>query len=116
MGSSFTENREKMLIVLRELKRRNLFYVDSRTTRGTVGFELAKTLDLPVGKRSVFLDNDLAPRAISIQMERLMSMAKQRGAAIGIGHPHRETLEVLNQYVSKLNREFHMVPVAELVR
>ncbi|MBW1703699.1 MAG: divergent polysaccharide deacetylase family protein [Deltaproteobacteria bacterium] len=116
MGSSFTENREKMVIVLKELKKRNLFYVDSRTTSNTVGFKLAKNMGLPAAKRSVFLDNDLAPKAIRMQLERLLSMARHSGSAIGIGHPHKETLEILREYHSGIKAEFHVVPVSELVR
>ncbi|MBW2615092.1 MAG: divergent polysaccharide deacetylase family protein [Deltaproteobacteria bacterium] len=116
MGSSFTENREKMLIVLKELKKRNLFYIDSRTTSDTVGFELARDIGLPAAKRSVFLDNDLAPKAIKIQLERLLSMARHSGFAIGIGHPHKETLKILREYQSGIKAEFHVVHVSELVR
>ena len=116
MGSSFTENRDKMLVVLRELKKRNLFYLDSRTTSNTVGLKLAKNMGLPAAKRSVFLDNDLAPKAIRIQLERLLSMARHSGFAIGIGHPHKETLEVLTEYHSGIKAEFNIVNVSELVR
>jgi len=116
MGSSFTENREKMLIVLKELKKRNLFYIDSRTTSDTVGFKLARDIGLPAAKRSVFLDNDLAPKAIKIQLERLLSMARHSGFAIGIGHPHEETLEILREYQSGIKAEFHVVYVSELAR
>jgi len=116
MGSSFTENREKMLIVLKELKKRNLFYIDSRTTSDTVGFKLARDIGLLAAKRSVFLDNDLAPKAIKIQLERLLSMARHSGFAIGIGHPHKETLKILREYQSGIKAEFHVVHVSELVR
>jgi uncharacterized protein len=116
MGSSFTENPDKMLVVLKELKNRNLFYIDSRTTRNTVGFKLAKNIGLPAGKRSVFLDNDLAPKAIRIQLERLLSMARHSGFAIGIGHPHKETLEILREFHSGIKAEFRIVNVSELVR
>jgi polysaccharide deacetylase 2 family uncharacterized protein YibQ len=116
MGSSFTENRDKMLVVLRELKNRNLFYIDSRTTSNTVGFKLAKNIGLPTAKRSVFLDNDLAPKAIRIQLERLLSMARHSGFAIGIAHPHKETLEILREYRSGIKAEFQIVNVSELAR
>jgi polysaccharide deacetylase 2 family uncharacterized protein YibQ len=115
MGSSFTEDRDKMMIVLKELKKRNLFFVDSRTTSGTVGLKLARTLGVPAAKRSVFLDNDLEPKAIKIQMERLLSMARHSGSAIGIGHPHKETLEVLKDYCDGIKNEFQVVLVSALV-
>jgi len=115
MGSSFTENRDKMLIVLKELSNRNLFYIDSRTTSNSIGFKLAQSIGLPAAKRSVFLDNDLVPKAIRIQLERLLSMARHSGFAIGIGHPHKETLEILREYQSGMKAEFNMVHVSELV-
>lgn len=115
MGSSFTEDREKMLVVLKELKKRRLFYIDSRTTRGTVGLKLARDIGLPAARRNVFLDNDLTPKAIRLQMERLLNMARHSGSAIGIGHPHIETLKVLEEYSPKIKAEFQIVPVSELV-
>ena len=115
MGSLFTEDESKMLIILKALKRRNLFFVDSRTTSGTVGFKLAKEIGLPTAGRSVFLDNDLSQKAIKIQIERLCNMARHTGFAIGIGHPHKETLEVLKEYCPRIKSEFCVVPVSELL-
>jgi polysaccharide deacetylase 2 family uncharacterized protein YibQ len=115
MGSLFTEDESKMLVILKALKRRNLFFVDSRTTSGTVGFKLAKEIGLPTAGRSVFLDNDLSQKAIKIQVERLCNMARHTGFAIGIGHPHKETLEVLEEYCPKIKAEFCVVPVSELL-
>lgn len=116
MGSSFTENSAKMSVVLEILKKKNLFYVDSRTTADTVGFELARKIGVPVAKRNVFLDNDLESKAIEMQMERLLSMARHYGAAIGIGHPHKQTLRVLEEYYSQIESEFQIVPVSNLVK
>ena len=116
MGSSFTRREDKMGIVLRELKRRQLFYVDSRTTSGSVAFDLAERLGVHAGKRSVFLDNDLTPKAITFQMERLLGIARHSGAAIGIGHPHWETLKILDTYRLELKDNFEMVPVSKLVK
>ncbi len=115
MGSSFTEDRKKMLIVLRELKKRGLFFIDSRTTSGTVALDLAREIGLPAARRGVFLDNALAPRALKIQMERLMSMARHQGKAIGIGHPHKETLFMLKAYKNNLIKNFNIVNVSDLV-
>jgi polysaccharide deacetylase 2 family uncharacterized protein YibQ len=115
MGSSFTEHRNKMLVVLRELKKRRLFYIDSRTTTGTVGFKTARQVGVPSAERNVFLDNEVDVKSIRIQMERLLSMARHKGRAIGIGHPYKNTLKVLQEYESRLKVEFDVVPVSELV-
>ena len=115
MGSSFTENREKMAIVLKELQNRGLFFIDSQTTSHSVGFRLAKEMGLHAGRRNVFLDHDLNSRAIRMQMERLLSLARHTGSAIGILHPHKETLEMLKAYLPKIKKEYEVVPVSELV-
>lgn len=116
MGSSFTKSREKMLLVLQEFKNRGLFYVDSRTTRGTVGFEQAKRIGLPAAERTLFLDNNQDPKAIRVQIELLLEIARDVGSAIGIGHPYNETFEILEKYQNRLKEEFDVVPVSELVR
>ncbi len=116
MGSSFTENREKMTLVLQELKRRGLFYVDSRTTKSTVGLEQAIKIGLPAGERAVFLDNNPDAKAICVQVERLLGIARRSGAAIGIGHPHYQTVEILKQYQNRLKNDVDVVPVSELIR
>jgi len=115
MGSYFTEKRDKMAVVLRELKKRNLFYIDSRTTSRTVALELAKEIGVPAARRHVFLDNDLSPKSIRFQMERLLGMARHSGVVIGIGHPHKETLQVLKHYMHRLKKDVKVVRVSELV-
>ena len=115
MGSRFTERNDKMGIVLRELKKRNLFYIDSRTTKETVALEMAKKMGLPSGRRHVFLDNELSPKRIRFQVERLLGMARRSGSAIGIAHPHRETLEALKEYQHRLEKGVKVVPASELV-
>jgi polysaccharide deacetylase 2 family uncharacterized protein YibQ len=115
MGSSFTEIPEKMSVVLNEIRKRNLFYIDSITTNKTVAFKLAKKMGIPAASRNIFLDNDLSPGAIMLQVKRLLSLARHSGVAIGIGHPHRETLDVLMRLFQKLKTEVEVVPVSELV-
>jgi polysaccharide deacetylase 2 family uncharacterized protein YibQ len=115
MGSRFTENAEKMAIVLEELKKQGLYFVDSRTNSGTVAFKTAQKMALKAAKRDIFLDNDLSENALKIQMERLLSVARHKGRAIGIGHPHQETLSLLKKYQSVLADETEVVPISRLV-
>jgi polysaccharide deacetylase 2 family uncharacterized protein YibQ len=115
MGSLFTTKRDKMAVVMRELKKRDLFYVDSRTTTETVAYELAEKMGVPVASRSVFLDNDLSSTVIKFQLERLLGIARHSGAAIGIGHPNVETLSLLRDYRDKLKTRVRVVPVSELM-
>jgi polysaccharide deacetylase 2 family uncharacterized protein YibQ len=115
MGSRFTEDKEKMLIVLTELKRRGLYFIDSKTSRNSVASNLAQQIQMRAATRDIFLDNDLSESALKIQMDRLLNLARHRGHAIGIGHPHKETLGLLNRYRTILNNETDIVPVSRLV-
>jgi hypothetical protein len=93
----------------------NLFFVDSRTTPGSVAYDLARRMDVPTAKRTVFLDNDLDAPAMEFQVRRLLNMARHRGWAIGIGHPHKATVGALKNYLEKRDDEIEIVPVSELV-
>lgn len=115
MGSRFTESEDKMMIVLAELKRRGLYFIDSKTTAKSVAHKVAKRMDLRTASRDIFLDNGLSENALKIQVERLLSLSRHRGWAIGIGHPHKETLKLLKRYQATLNSETQIVPVSSLV-
>jgi polysaccharide deacetylase 2 family uncharacterized protein YibQ len=116
MGSRFTESEEKMMIVLAELKRKGLYFIDSKTSANSVAFKVAKKMALRTGRRDIFLDNHLSDDAVKRQMERLLSLARHKGYAIGIGHPHKETLALLKRYQVTLKNEAEVVPVSDLVQ
>lgn len=98
MGSRFTEDPERMRLVLGRLRQRNLFFLDSLTTSHTAARAVAESLGVPYVARTVFLDDSVDPAAIQEQLDTLLAAAKKNGRAIGIGHPHPETLEVLHGF------------------
>ncbi len=69
-------------------------------------------------ERDVFLDNAWNDRAaIADQLARLEAVALRRGSAVGIGHPHRATLDVLARWLPQARaRGFAIVPVSAVVR
>lgn len=97
MGSRFTESREGMRGVLQTLKDQGLFFVDSRTTADSVAIVEAKRLEIAHAERDLFLDNDLNEEAIRRQIRKLIEIAKEKGSAIGICHPHIETHAALQK-------------------
>ena len=115
MGSRFTKNRKKMVTVLAELKKKGLYYIDSRTSSDTVAFDVAKKMALRTASRDIFLDNHLSENALKIQMERLLSVARHKGSAIGIGHPHKKTFDLLKNFQTTLTNEAEVVPASNLV-
>lgn len=116
MGSKFCQDERKLRPVMLELNTRGLFFLDSRTTSKTKAYTVAQELDVPSAERNVFLDNIQNPRAIRAQLSRLIELARLRGGAIGIAHPHEVTLEVLRQEIPKLSKKgVELVPVSQLV-
>lgn len=115
MGSRLTEMEEKMAVVFGELKKRGLFYVDSRTTRQSIAVELGNKLGVAVATRGVFLDHNLSQQSMRIQVERLLGLARSTGAAIAIGHPHRETLKCLRESMPRIKNNATVVTISEVL-
>lgn len=97
MGSRFTESREGMTGVLQILKENGLFFIDSRTTADSVAMVEAKKIGIAHAGRDVFLDNDINEEDIRRQIRKLVKIALAEGSAIGICHPHLETVAALKQ-------------------
>jgi polysaccharide deacetylase 2 family uncharacterized protein YibQ len=116
MGSKLTTESDKMRTVLGVLTGRELFFLDSRTSAESVGYREAVKLGIPAAQRQVFLDGDPDPQAIRHQFRRWLDLARDRGAAIAIGHPHPYTLEVLAEEVPKARAAgYEFVPVSYLL-
>jgi len=116
MGSRLMEDPEKMKIILSELKRRELFFLDSRTTPQTKGLQTAKSLGLRVVERNIFLDNSQNEEDVKQQLEKLIHLALSKGKAIGIGHPHPSTIKSLREMIPKMQEKgIEIVPLSDLI-
>ena len=117
MGSKATEDLRTMSTVLNELKKRNLFFLDSRVSPKTICSNLAARLHVGFAKRDIFLDNKEEAEYIKGQIYKLKRKAQMYGYAIGIGHDRKITLEVLKATMPELEREgYKFVFVSELVK
>jgi polysaccharide deacetylase 2 family uncharacterized protein YibQ len=116
MGSGLSADERSMKTILGLLSGRGLFFLDSRTSAQSVGYKVAIRLGVPAAERQVFLDSDIQPEAIREQFHRLLGLARTRGAAVAIGHPHPETLAVLADEVPKAKAlGYEFVPVSYLL-
>lgn len=117
MGSLLTLHAGRMGWLMAELGTHDgLYFVDSRTTPASVALDTARRYGIPGAARDVFLDHDRRPATIRLQLDRLLAKARAAGAAIGIGHPHPETLAVLEERLPALAREgVRLVPLSRLI-
>jgi polysaccharide deacetylase 2 family uncharacterized protein YibQ len=118
MGSLMTQHPGDMRWLMQEINRHgDLFFVDSRTTEYTVAQQVARESGIPNVRRDVFLDNVQDPAAIAAQFARFIALAKHRGTAVAIGHPHPTTLSFLEKQLPKLREEgIELVSVSELIK
>jgi len=116
MGSRFTADPVGMNVVMRELKRRGLLFVDSRTSGQTVGASVALANDVPFTQRNIFLDNVPTVEAVNKQLRRMEIFAKRNTYAVAIGHPRDATITALSQWLAVMaEKGFVLVPVSAIV-
>jgi len=116
MGSRMMEDPEKVRIVLSELKRRGLYFLDSRTTPQTVGLKVAKSLGLKAMERSLFIDHSLNEEDIKQKIESLIQFSLAHGKAVGIGHPYPSTLKSLKEMIHKMKEMgIELVPLSAVL-
>ena len=115
MGSKLTASSEQMRQIFTILKKRGLFFVDSRTTADTLCRPSAELLHLPFAERDVFIDHEQTRKFVRKQMKLLVKRAKQQGYAIGIAHPHPVTLEVLKEMLPDLKKVVFFTHASQVV-
>lgn len=116
MGSRLSGERAAMAAILGEVRREGRYFLDSRTSAGSVGFEVARELGIPAANRDLFLDDATERSAVAAQFAKLLALARERGAAIAIGHPHPATLSVLAEEIPRAAAAgIEFVPVSYLL-
>jgi len=115
MGSKMTANAPQMRQIFSVLKRRGLYFVDSRTTRETMCRMSAGLLQVPFAERDVFIDHRHTSAFLRRQLKELVRIAKKKGFAVGIAHPHVSTYEVLQESLPDLKKQIKLVPISQIV-
>jgi len=115
-GSLLTQHTEPMAVMMRQLKARGLFFLDSRTTHKTVALATAQAWQVPALERDVFLDHVRTPAALAAEFDRALALARRQGQAVLIGHPHRQSLAFLRQALGTLPADVRLSPLSGLLQ
>jgi hypothetical protein len=115
MGSKMTTVSTQLYQIFSVLKKRKLFFIDSRTTTDTLCKPSAHLLQVPFAQKDVFLDHIQKPDFIRKQINRLIQIANSHGEAIGIAHPHAMTYDILREVLPELKKKAILVNASEVV-
>ena len=115
MGSKMTTIAPQLNQIFSILKKRGLFFIDSRTTVDTLCGPSAKLLQVPFAQKDVFIDHIPKPDFVRKTIHRLIKIAENHGEAVGIAHPHAVTYEVLREMLPELKEKTILVRASDIV-
>ncbi|MGA7808885.1 divergent polysaccharide deacetylase family protein [Bradyrhizobium sp.] len=102
MGARFVATEEAMQPIMREAAKRGLGYFDDGTAPRSVAAALAAGQAVPFGKGDVAIDAVPTPAEIDHALERLETMAKERGLAIGTASALPVSIERIGSWIKTL--------------
>lgn len=112
-GSEASADGRVMKDVIAVMKEHGLFFVDSRTNAKSVGQSIAQEDGVPNARRDVFLDNEANLAYTESMLEQAVTLAKENGSAIAIGHPKPTTLAAIRDLYPKLQAQGVQFVLAE---
>jgi polysaccharide deacetylase 2 family uncharacterized protein YibQ len=106
MGSRFMEDEARLTMVMEELEKRGLYFVDSRTSLDSRGREAASRTGVRFAARDLFIDHVPGHAAA---LENLTGPSRRGGEhgkpVLMIGHPHPETVRALKDALPRWQAE-----------
>ena len=116
MGSKATQDMRVMKTVFTELKKRDMFFMDSYTVAGSICSQAAEEVGIDFSVRDVFLDHAMEEEKIRENMSKAFNVAMKKGKAIAIGHDRSVTIDVLAKVIPVMKRKgVRFVKLADLI-
>lgn len=114
MGSRFMEDESRLVIVMEELKKKKLFFVDSRTTANSRGRASAEQTGIRFAARDVFIDAVPGYASALENLTGAFKRSKNSGRPVlMIGHPHKETARAVRDALPIWKKQgVEVIPVA----
>lgn len=117
LGAPVTANQAAMTGVLKAVASRGIPYIDDGTSRRSLAASVAAGMNAPAAQADVVLDATGNPAVVQANLERLMTMARAKGSAIGSANALSDHVGAIARFAGQLEaRGFELVPVTALVR
>ena len=107
-GSVFTDHKKAMGRLYHALREEGFVFVDSRTIGSSKVKKIAQQYGDAYVSRDIFIDNKHDIAYIHKQLQKAVKIAKKRGYAVAIGHPHKITMRALKS-ANKILKDVELV-------
>jgi len=115
MGSKATEDERTMNLVFEQIRKKNLYFLDSYTSDNSIVQKVANSKNVKILKRDIFLDDKNDPDSILKELTKAKATAAAKGFAIVIGHARELTMDVLKNALKQTQQDgFRFVYLSEL--
>ncbi len=114
-GSTFTQNYRVMKKLYDAMRREGFIFIDSYTIASSKIRKIAHEYGDAYVSRDIFIDNKHTITSIHEQLKKAVSIAKEKGYALAIGHPHKVTMQALESAQDILN-DVELVYIDEIYR
>jgi uncharacterized protein len=116
LGGRFTADQRAAAPIVGEIAARGLGYFDDGSSPRSVTLDIAATLAMPSGRADVDIDSNPAPEAVDAALTRLLDLARERGAAIGVASASPMCVERLTRWAATLeSKGVALVPLSALM-
>lgn len=115
MGSGATADKATMRHFMQALAEQKLFFLDSKTGP-SVATKVAAEFGISALERHVFLDDSNEYHNVLHQFQQAKAYARKHGVAILIGHPRKNSMDVLEKELKTLPADIQLVSMGSLWR
>lgn len=115
MGSGATADKATMRHFMQALAAQKLFFLDSKTGP-SVATKVAAEFGINALERHVFLDDSNEYNDVMHQFQQAKAYARKHGVAILIGHPRKNSIDVLEKELKTLPADIQLVSMGSLWR
>lgn len=105
MGSKATSDEAVMRVLLSEVKKRHMFFLDSMTTDEPISQGIAAEMGVPIAQRDIFLDHQNDEAHITAQLAKVEKMALEGSNVLAIGHDRPMTVKVLKEKAPEMKKK-----------
>ncbi|HET57956.1 MAG TPA: divergent polysaccharide deacetylase family protein [Deltaproteobacteria bacterium] len=110
MGSRFMEDGGKLAVLFAELKKRDLYFLDSLTTEHSKGRAASRTVGIDFISRDTFMDNNHDETDTFQILKHLLDNKNSWDRIVVIGHPYPGTVRAIRRILPFFN-DYGIKPV-----